>query len=481
MQSRHPAMRRLSGSMSDCSKPSLNCLHYRCRTTRKCITSKSALFILQWSFIINFVYLFILDQNGIRNVFLEASSYSLVATSVIIATAQCFYPLAGHLADTRFGRHKTVVRSLWLIAPALLVTSAGATATILLKQFQGVFILSVVVTALGLLLVMAGIAGFKANMIQLGLDQLRDAPSEDQTLFIHWYMWTVYTCTGFIKVVTGLVNSGIHLPVVAATALTAVAATAYLFASLSVAQVKKKWFLIEPRRASPYRLVYLVSVFAQKHKVPLKCSAFTYCEDEIPSGLDLGKGKYGGPFTTEQVEDVKAFYGILKILLSLGPMFFMDVARDSLQSLLPHHLFPLENNSLTLLGFFIHNNLTYPLMGCLGIPIYLVVIRPITRNCTPKILHRLGCGVVITVFLMMISLATDTALHFQNPNSRCIWNTASHNDTDSPDGTDNVLSTKYTTSTECVLILQQFLRAVSHMLFYVALYEFLCSQSPPPP
>ncbi len=28
--------------------------------------------------------------------------------------------------------------------------------------------------------------------------------------------------------------------------------------------------------------------------------------------------KYGGPFTMAQVEDVKAFYGILKVLLSLG-------------------------------------------------------------------------------------------------------------------------------------------------------------------
>ena len=43
-------------------------------------------------------------------------------------------------------------------------------------------------------------------------------------------------------------------------------------------------------------------------------SAFTYCEDELPSRLDLGKHKYGGPFTTEQVEDVKTFLWLVMIV-----------------------------------------------------------------------------------------------------------------------------------------------------------------------
>ena len=65
--------------------------------------------------------------------------------------------------------------------------------------------------------------------------------------------------------------------------------------------------------------------FACQHKVPIQRSAFTFCEDDIPSGLDLGKAKYGGPFSTEQVEHVKAFYGILKVLFALVPVFFLQV------------------------------------------------------------------------------------------------------------------------------------------------------------
>ena len=68
---------------------------------------------------------------------------------------------------------------------------------------------------------------------------------------------------------------------------------------------------------NPFRLVYRVTKFAVKNKYPKCRSAFTYCEDELPSRLDLGKHKYGGPFTTEQVEDVKTFLRLL-ILIFFG-------------------------------------------------------------------------------------------------------------------------------------------------------------------
>uniref|UniRef100_A0A1X7SJY2 Uncharacterized protein n=1 Tax=Amphimedon queenslandica TaxID=400682 RepID=A0A1X7SJY2_AMPQE len=38
----------------------------------------------------------------------------------------------------------------------------------------------------------------------------------------------------------------------------------------------------------------------RKHKYPENRSALTYWEEEAPSRLDLGKNKYGGPFTEEE-------------------------------------------------------------------------------------------------------------------------------------------------------------------------------------
>ena len=67
----------------------------------------------------------------------------------------------------------------------------------------------------------------------------------------------------------------------------------------------------EPTTQNPFKLIYKVIHYAIKHKHPLRRSAFTYCEDELPSRIDFGKSKYGGPFTTEQVEDVKTFLRLL--------------------------------------------------------------------------------------------------------------------------------------------------------------------------
>ena len=58
---------------------------------------------------------------------------------------------------------------------------------------------------------------------------------------------------------------------------------------------------------NPYKLVFKVLKFAKDHTNPIRGSNFTYYDDELPSRLDLGKEKYGGPFTTEHV---KAFVGI---------------------------------------------------------------------------------------------------------------------------------------------------------------------------
>ena len=103
-------------------------------------------------------------------------------------------------------------------------------------------------------------------------------------------------------------------------------AIAFLPVTLCWEKCLRRWFLIDQGNTNPYKLVYKVIKFAKDHINPIHRSAFTYCEDELPSRLDLGKEKYGGPFTTEEVENVKAFLGILRVLLTVGPMFFVEFA-----------------------------------------------------------------------------------------------------------------------------------------------------------
>ena len=102
----------------------------------------------------------------------------------------------------------------------------------------------------------------------------------------------------------------------------------FLGIALCIKRCKINRFLIDSgsNTRNPYKLIYKVSKFAAQHTYPIHRSAFTYCEDELPSRLDLGKDKYGGAFTTEEVENVKTFLGILCLLLTLGPTLMVDAA-----------------------------------------------------------------------------------------------------------------------------------------------------------
>ena len=79
----------------------------------------------------------------------------------------------------------------------------------------------------------------------------------------------------------------------------------------------KKHFNIDRTGEHPLKLIYNVLKYAWKHKCPENRSAFTYWEDDIPSRINLGKNKYGGPFTTEEVEDTKTFFSIILLLSTL--------------------------------------------------------------------------------------------------------------------------------------------------------------------
>ena len=80
----------------------------------------------------------------------------------------------------------------------------------------------------------------------------------------------------------------------------------------------QNWLVIEPVSQNPLKSIYSVLKYAATHKHPARHSALTYWEEDIPSRIDLGKSKYGGPFTTEQVEDVKTFFHLLVVGIAIS-------------------------------------------------------------------------------------------------------------------------------------------------------------------
>ena len=79
----------------------------------------------------------------------------------------------------------------------------------------------------------------------------------------------------------------------------------FMYHSDNTHNLFKNWLDTTPQITNPIKLIVRQLNYARKNKYPRNRSALTYWEEDYPSRLDLGKKKYGGPFSEEEVEDVK--------------------------------------------------------------------------------------------------------------------------------------------------------------------------------
>ena len=467
------------------------------------VKSKAANMIILWNLLVSFLYGIMLNPGvsivGINTnaddpyiILLNLSMTVGPSVYGYVAICLLFYPLAGYLGDVCFGRYKTVRCSLWTIWITLLtagVVASGGFIYFLVTSslfvyyndptafpiaFFSVTIVCAVVTFIG---ISVGFAGFRANVIQFGMDQLQDSPARDSSLFILWFLATLYTGIGLGKISWSLMFS--CYPFLIAM----ICANVWMFVlvmpiSLCVGHCKRRWFILNPGMGNPCKLVRKVTSFVRKHKIPVQRSAFTYWEDDIPSGLDLGKNKYGGPFTTEQVEDVKAFFGILKVLLSLGPFFTVDFAATGSLLMLGNHM-SLARGTRDYIckdfGNFLTNGGTlYPLLIVLIIILYVLIPQRFVQKYTPGMLKRIGIGLCLTTVSLICSLSMDTAGHFiGNLNAPCLFVSLLNNSLiPTPEEIQTLDISRY------FLLIQNILTAVAYILIYGGTFEFICAQSP---
>ena len=169
--------------------------------------------------------------------------------------------------------------------------------------------------------------------LPLGLDQMPDASADSITSYIAWFVGTVFVGqflgTGINTLIMDCATKSIQLSyhliwaLFLSICMSVVLSSNFLFSP--------KWLIIEPKSPQSLKTIFQVLKFAAKHKAPLNRSAFTYWEEDIPSRMDLGKMKYGGPFTTEQVEDVKTILRLIAIHVSfcfVSLSFFFPIATD---------------------------------------------------------------------------------------------------------------------------------------------------------
>ena len=181
--------------------------------------------------------------------------------------------------------------------------------------------------------------------------------------------------------------------------------------------ISKKHFYIQRAGFNPFKNIYKVLKYSWKHKVPEHRSAFTYWEEDIPRRIDLGKNKYGGPFTNEEVEDTKTFLRILPLLLCL---FGYHLAGHGYSA--PIQLQRTSCPSLPVLLLIVINpqHMT-ALVTVVGIPLYrLAIIKVILKVKTVRMLTKMWLGLYLSllqVVLYIIVVVNHDTSHWPQHNT----------------------------------------------------------------
>ena len=195
---------------------------------------------------------------------------------------------------------------------------------------------------------------------------------------------------------------------------------------------------------------------------------------QIRAGYET-KTKYGGPFTTEQVEDVKILLRILILLLSLGAIYVIEVPT----SFVVFNTFGVHTgykedfiNRCTIWTIFESSALRYTIAS-IFLPIYIYKAL-IGRQTT--IFTRLYVGLLFYILGTLSMLAIDLAGHLHSVNdqgtgSHCMFTNTRANQA-------HALRYPVLNMHWAVLILPNVFLGVGPPIVITTVFEFISAQSP---
>ena len=372
-------------------------------------------------------------------------SYYKIAAFSYLGLMFLSYPLLGYIADVCLTRYRTLKCSfIFLIAACsigslftIIYTGIILRKIVLVQRYKDDEEIEFVGTAIAGILITIGAGLFEANAIQFGLDQLLEAPTPKLIAFIHWYYWTqnamqlvaTYVSIGWIVADKQLdlippFNAQLvrDISVLTATALIGIVSAC----SIVLLHKSKRHLYILRAGLNPFKNIYKVLKYSWNHKVPQHRSAFTYWEEDIPRRIDLGKNKYGGPFTNEEVEDTKTFLRILPLLLCL---FGYHLAGDGYSA--PDQLLRTSCSSLPVLLLIVLNPLHIStLVVVVGIPLYRLIINKCSRYIKKvRMLTKMWIGLYLSlvqiVLYIIVVINHDSKYWSEHSSVACVLNDSS--------------------------------------------------------
>lgn len=296
---------------------------------RRVLSGKGVILVLFLGFLERLAYWGAL--GNILPAFLEITDLTKANQALVLSVlqnviAQLLYPIAGYIADVWLGRYKAVHWSLWVLwcGYALLAFSFSFDNSSEPSDSFNRYLLPVC-----FLIINIGAAGFQANMIPFGADQIIYTASEQLSSYFYWYYWT----RNLAGITYALSVSCSNLDPKDRVVIFATLGTASVTLALICNMLLKSWLFIDPERWNPVKTVGKVLYFAARVKRPQIRSAFSVGR-KPPPRIDLAKERHGGRFNTEEVEDVKTFLRLLVVLVAIigALVIYTGVSRTPLQN-----------------------------------------------------------------------------------------------------------------------------------------------------
>ena len=431
---------------------------------RKCLGS--ALTVVLWSM---FAHILTLYSSGF--ILFGAISSSGINVSYLgfvlnIVQGLCFllYPVAGILADMYWTRLRAMFYGTYIQLIGTVLLLVITVAFMINESLASRWYLSLVIVV-AYALIQLGLALSEANAIQFGTDQMPEASSSQLSAFVHWYYWSLFIGQGFLILLNLIRTSNLYLFLLLASVIQILA----LVLAIVIMKQGIKYFEIEPAGKNPAKVIVKVIRYAIYHKTPEHRSAFTY-GDKQTCRLDFAKYRYGGPFSTEEVENVKTFLRIILIFLTLIAFQFTDdtaITTKHIKALTAN----VTSSASLWYGFITMDTFGVSVLVILiGIPLYQLILKKLATRCALSMLKKiflgLLCGLLDVLFLQVL----EVLIALTNPYTKCPYfiNNLLYNNISLDT---NIISYNY-------LIIPQALNGLSYLFVFLTVMEFILAQAP---
>ena len=363
--------------------------------SRFLVKSRSVLLILLWDFFM-FAHLIFIRGFAATNYAEDNND----AHDIIFDIGHCLifflYPLFGLLADVKIGRYTSIITGVYLSFLSWIIAGLS----FIIKSSSYYNVLFYITSGVAYLLQVIGYSCVRSNIIQFNIDQAIGASGDELSAIIYWHSLSSPVIFFINVIVQCLINQFIIVSyVLSGVAVTTVIITNFLY---------KRWLDTTCHIVNPVKLIAKVLNYARKNKYPRNRSALTYWEENYPSRVELGKEKYGGPFTEEQVENVK-------VVMRLAPLFICIVGLVCGENIKWISYYK-ANEEMSFIDCFMLKNGLYALVALLLILFYQLIIHPCFQNFIPSMLKRIGVGLVFSLFTTIYSviiLASKDHFHFE--------------------------------------------------------------------